>query len=165
MNKKLHDYLSWHRASQVALLVKKEKNKKQHLPANAGDIRDVGLIPRLGKFLKRGMTTPSSIFTWEIPCTEEPGGLQSIGFQRVGQNWITEHHKHFMVSFSSSISSKGTARQCSRCKRLVFSPCVGKIPRRGKCQPTLSFLLGWTEEPGGLQSTRSQRAEHNWVYM
>ena len=51
------------------------KKKKKNLPANAGDIRDVGLIPRLGKFLERGMTAPSSIFTWEIPCTKEPGGL------------------------------------------------------------------------------------------
>ena len=29
------------------------------------------------------MTTHSSILTWEIPQTEEPGGLQSIGWQRV----------------------------------------------------------------------------------
>ena len=29
------------------------------------------------------MATHSSIFTWRIPWTEEPGGLQSIGLQRV----------------------------------------------------------------------------------
>ena len=65
---------------------KEEEERKKNLPANAGDIRDAGLIPRLGKSLKRGMTTLSSIFTWEIPWTEEPGGLQSIALQRVGYN-------------------------------------------------------------------------------
>ena len=30
------------------------------------------------------MATQSSILAWEIPRTEEPGGLQSMGSQRVG---------------------------------------------------------------------------------
>ena len=33
--------------------------------------------------LKKGMATHSSILDWRIPWTEEPGGLQSIGLQRV----------------------------------------------------------------------------------
>ena len=33
------------------------------------------------------MATHSSILAWEITWTEEPGGLQSIGSQRVGHNW------------------------------------------------------------------------------
>ena len=36
--------------------------------------------------LEEGMTTPSSILVWEIPWTEEPGGLQSMGLQRVGHH-------------------------------------------------------------------------------
>ena len=32
------------------------------------------------------MATLSSILAWKIPWTEEPGGLQSMGSQRVGQN-------------------------------------------------------------------------------
>ena len=34
--------------------------------------------------LEREMATHSSILVWEIPWTEEPGGLQSMGSQRVG---------------------------------------------------------------------------------
>ena len=34
--------------------------------------------------LEKGMATHSSILVWRIPWTEEPGGLQSIGSQRVG---------------------------------------------------------------------------------
>ena len=37
--------------------------------------------------LKDGMATHSSIPAWRIPWTEEPGGLQSIGLQRVGHDW------------------------------------------------------------------------------
>ena len=33
--------------------------------------------------LEKGMATHSSILVWSIPWTEEPGGLQSIGLQRV----------------------------------------------------------------------------------
>ena len=35
------------------------------------------------------MTTHSSILAWEIPWTEEPGGLQSMGSQKVGHDWAT----------------------------------------------------------------------------
>ena len=36
--------------------------------------------------LEKGMATHSSLLAWEIPWTEEPGGLQSMGLQRVGHN-------------------------------------------------------------------------------
>ena len=34
--------------------------------------------------LEEKMATDSSILVWKIPQTEEPGGLQSMGFERVG---------------------------------------------------------------------------------
>ena len=37
--------------------------------------------------LEKGMATHSSILAWRIPWTEEAGGLQSMGSQRVGHNW------------------------------------------------------------------------------
>ena len=36
--------------------------------------------------LEKGKATHSSILAWRIPWTEEPGGLQSMGSQRVGHN-------------------------------------------------------------------------------
>ena len=39
--------------------------------------------------LEKGMVTHSSIFAWRIPWTEEPGGLQSMGLQRVG-TWLSD---------------------------------------------------------------------------
>ena len=47
---------------------------------------DMGLIPGLERSPGGGMTTHSSILAWEIPLTEEPGGLQSPESQRVRQN-------------------------------------------------------------------------------
>ena len=37
------------------------------------------------------MATHSSILVWRIPWTEEPGGLQSMGLQRVGHSWALTH--------------------------------------------------------------------------
>ena len=59
-------------ASQVVLMVKNS-------PANAGDIRDTGLIPGL----EEGMATHSSTLAWRVQWTEEPGGLQSIGHKEL----------------------------------------------------------------------------------
>ena len=47
---------------------------------NAGDL---GSIPGSGRYSEKRMVTHSSIHAWEIPWTEEPSGLQSMGLQRV----------------------------------------------------------------------------------
>ena len=39
--------------------------------------------------LEKEMATHSNILAWKIPWTEEPGGLQSMGLQRVGHDWAT----------------------------------------------------------------------------
>ena len=41
--------------------------------------------------LEKKMATGSSILPWEIPWTEESGGLQSMGLQRVRHNWVHAH--------------------------------------------------------------------------
>ena len=43
--------------------------------------------------LEKEMATHSSILTWEIPQTEEPGGLQSMGSQGIGQDRTTQQHR------------------------------------------------------------------------
>ena len=68
--------------SQVALVVKSP-------PANAGVLRDVGLIPGSGRSPGGGHTTHSSVLAWRIPWTEEPGRLQSMESQRVGHDRTT----------------------------------------------------------------------------
>ena len=70
--------------SQLVLVVKT-------LPINAGDLETP--VPTLNweDPLEEGMATHSSILAWEIPWTEEPGGLQSMG----SQSW-TQLKQHIM---------------------------------------------------------------------
>ena len=53
--------------------------------------------------LEKEMATHSSILAWEIPWTEESGGLQSMGHKRVGHNLTTNHNNivglQYYVSF------------------------------------------------------------------
>ena len=52
------------------------------------------------------MATHSSVLAWIIPWTEEAGGLQSMGSQGVGHDWVTNFH------FYSSITKNW--KQCKR---------------------------------------------------
>ena len=55
---------------------------------------------------EKEMATHSSILAWEIPWTEEPGLLQSIGFQSVRRNWATkqpESEWHFAINLFYNI--------------------------------------------------------------
>ena len=49
--------------------------------------------------LEKEMATHSSILAWRIPWTEEPGGLQSMGLQKVRQDLVTKQNKeiHFSI--------------------------------------------------------------------
>ena len=58
----------------------------KNLPANAEDMG--GEDP-----LEKEMPTHSSILAWEISWTEEPGGLQSMGSQRVRHNLATKQQE------------------------------------------------------------------------
>ena len=74
-------------ASQVAHLVK-------NMPANAGDPRDAGLIPGLGRCLRKEMATHSSILAWKIPWQRSLLGYSPWGC-RVGHDWEqTDTHAH-----------------------------------------------------------------------
>ena len=58
-------------------------------PANTedtGDTRDTSLITGWGRSPGEGHGNHSSILAWRIPGTEQPGGLQSVGSQRVGHD-------------------------------------------------------------------------------
>ena len=68
--------------------------------------------------LEKEMATYSSILAWKIPWTEEPGGLQSIGLQRVRHNWACTHNNNWE-----------NLMQCSRVHHLrsLTSPSVSRF--------------------------------------
>ena len=53
--------------------------------------------------LEEGMASRSSILAWEIPWTEKPGRLQSVGLQGVGYDWVTNTFFATMDSSSWSL--------------------------------------------------------------
>ena len=86
---------------------------EKNLPASAGDARDMGSIPGFRRSPGGGHGNPSSILTWKIPWTEEPGGLQSMGSQRVGRDWAYVHTPdmkafHSYVFTVVSLKNKGS---------------------------------------------------------
>ena len=71
--------------------------------------------------LKKKMATYSSILAWEVPWTEEPGGLQSTGSQRVGHDLVTNHHHHHhhhQQSFIMLYVHGENLQPCLRCFRM-----------------------------------------------
>ena len=65
--------------------------RKRHGKEFACNLGDSGLIPGSGRSPGKGNGNPFqySTLAWKIPWMEEPGGLQSMGPQRVGHDWAT----------------------------------------------------------------------------
>ena len=63
---------------------------------SAGDARDTEIwVQSLGweELPEKEIATHSSILAWEIPWTQKPGGLRSMGSQRVEHNLTTKHRQ------------------------------------------------------------------------
>ena len=67
---------------------------KKKSTCNAGDTGDMDSVPGSGKFPGGGHSNRSSMLAWRIPWTEEPGGLQSMGSNRVRNDWSNWSHTH-----------------------------------------------------------------------
>ena len=69
--------------------------------------------------LEEGMGIHSSNLAWRIPCTEEPGRLQSMGSQRVGHDWsdwartkLIVHHPSLINGHSWFLQFSSVAQSC-----------------------------------------------------
>ena len=94
--------------------------------------------------LEKEMATHSNTLAWKIQWMEEPGGLQSMGSQRVRQDWAT----------SLSLLSEASISLLTR-------------PHKDISRKQLQFThLGswwWTGRPGVLRFMGLQRVGHDWV--
>ena len=59
---------------------------------------DLGSIPGLGKPMEEKWQPPPVLLPGEYPWTEELGGLQSMGLQRIGHDWATKHSTYWNLS-------------------------------------------------------------------
>ena len=82
-------------------------------PAKVGE---AGSIPGSGKPLEKEMVTHSSILAWEIPWTEESGGLESMGLQRVSHNLMTKQQLQQKQKIGKEV--------CIFCKSLIIKMCI-----------------------------------------
>ena len=115
--------------------------------------------------LEKRMATHSSILVWRIPWTEEPGGLQSIGLQRVGHDWATDNHSltQLVMGFpGGSMVKNRSAVEETRVWSLGWEDPPEK--EMATHSSVLAWEIPWTEEeePGGLQSTWSQKS---WIWL
>ena len=99
----------------------------KNLPTTAGDVRNTGSIPGLGRSLEEGMVTHSSILACRSPWTEEPGGLQSVGSHRVGHN-------------DSNLAPVALTHLLSASQPTPRPHAVGKAPFRNP----MDFSGGWS---------------------
>ena len=90
------------------------------------------------------MATHSSILVWEIPWTEEHGGLPSIGLQRVGYNLATKQQQMLIFQVLHKEKSSFIMVQDEKLEKAM-------APHSS----TLAWKIPWTEEPGRLQSVGS----------
>ena len=125
--------------------------------------RDLGSIPELGllSLLEKGKATHSTILAWKIPWTEQSVGLQS-------RTRLSTFHFHFQVEmrvYTYMGFPGGSDGKDSACNARDWGliPGSGRSPGEGNATHSsiLAWRIPWTEEPGGLQSTGSQRAEHS----
>jgi len=57
------------------------------------------------------MATHSSTLAWEMPQTEEPGGLQSMGSQRVGHELVTKEQQDITIGKQMELLLSGAQRE------------------------------------------------------
>ena len=125
-------------------------------PANAGD---TGSIPEWGRSSEKEMVTSSGILAWEIPWTEEPGGLPSTGLQRAGHdNLVTKQQQ--LQPMPEGLFSRGFLSPQLPCELPSVVPVLC-APLTGTAQgPSLALkpgwrLLSWCSQKSGLYQSQS----------
>ena len=122
----------------------------KNLPANAGDIRDVVLILGWEDPLEEGIATHFRIFAWRIPWTEEPGGLQFMGSQRVGRDRTNLASMNvWMCVYIPILSHSSQGWEDLLEKEIATHSSI------------LAWKISWMEKPGRPQSMGSQRVGHD----
>ena len=119
--------LNW--ASLVAQMV------KSHLIKNLPAIQETWVqSPGWEDSLEEDMTTHSSILAWSILWTKKPGGLQSMGSQKVGHNWVTKHTQHNWPRtwFSQKSAAQGWGWKV-----------VNSLPLKHGASRQKYYLIGW----------------------
>ena len=136
------------------------------------------------------MASSSRSLAWEIPWTEKPGGLQSMGLQRAGHDLATEQiHARVTIGIGTTgmgfcsgkemglnseySSGKWEFRASPVAKAVKNLPLMQETwvqslgwedpleKKMASYSSTIAWKIPWTEEHGWLQSMESQRVGHD----
>ena len=116
--------------------------------------------------LEEEMATHSSILAGKIPWTEEPGGLQSTGSQRVGHNRVTEHTcMHACTGVSKWLSSISTISSPFCTQTLYYSESCNSLNKDELLCCHSFFLINYLILIGGwlLYNIVVVFAIHSWI--
>ena len=103
--------------------------------------------------LEEGMATHSSILTWRIPWTEEPGRLQSMGPHRVWLDWVTNT---FSFNRTKACFTIWFAQNVCWPVRMVT------ISRRKSWHRLLGSHCHWADSGWGMLSQCFQQGQEGW---
>ena len=118
--------------------------------------------------LEKEMATHSSILAWKSLWTEEPGRLQSLGLHtvRYGLKQLSTPYiplfYHLLYIFWASLVAQ-TLKNLPAMRETQIQSLDWEDPlekRMATHSSILAWRIPWTGEPGGLQSTASQRVRH-----
>ena len=98
-------------------------------PANAGNTGDADSIPESGKSPGGGHGNSLQCSCLGNPMDKEPGGLQSMGSQRVRHDWVTEHTHTDLQILLSSLGEGGHYRTCLGLQSLLRTKSFFKITK------------------------------------
>ena len=120
--------------------------------------------------LEKEMATQSSSFAWKMQWTEEPGGLQSMGLQRIGHDWA-----HNGTPLQSSclenpmdggvwwVAVHGVTKSQTWLSDFTFTFHFHALEEEMATHSSvLAWKIPWTEELGGLPSMGLHRVGHDW---
>ena len=96
------------------------------------------------------MATHSSILTWKIPWTEDPGGLQPMRSQELDTAWLLRHQQTGLLW---RLNQKNLYDAFYSVLEKAMAPHYS----------TLAWKIPWMEEPGGLLSMGLLRIGHDWA--
>ena len=104
--------------------------------------------PGIATQMEKEMPTHSSILAWGFPWTEDPGGVQYMGLQRVGHDWATKQQQqrpHKKGRKKSSTLPAPSHPQTGTVQCQEETPCRQTSPHQGErpASPVI-WALPWT---------------------
>ena len=114
--------------------------------------------------LQEAMALHSSILTWKIPWTEEPGGLQSMGLQRVGHDWSNLTYTYYLLLLGGTVIKNSPTNEKMQ-RDVGLTPELRRSPGKGNGNPLQNSCLENSMGRGAWRAIlHGDRVRHDWIH-